>query len=341
MPRAARLAGLVRGLYIALVNAPVPPPVLPAAAAQLEGILRRAEARLHGAGDPSDAEFVGLYRRFWTWEEQRLRRFHAADSGGVDVARRRAQLMDVVVRHVSDLAWRRSVGMAGAAAAAHALVALGGYGRGEISPCSDIDILILHRGTDDREPAEAFARAALYLMWDIGLTIGHACRSLDECLAVAQADHRTATAMIESRCVWGDAELYEELRGRFATALRTDWREGFVRARLKEERDRKRRFGSTVFLQEPNLKSGPGGLRDALAVWWLAYAEKGARAPADMVDLGLISAAAFGRLQRGYDVLLRVRDALHIASGRRNDVLSLRLQARVAEALGYQGVDEQ
>ncbi len=295
-------------------------------------VLDRAERLLAQRGKTGRSDFVDLYRRFWRWEEARLRRLLLPERRGVEIARRRADLMDLLVRHVAGFAAQdRGEGDE------PAVIAMGGYGRGELSPSSDIDLLFLHAGEEDRVGAEEFTSRTLYLLWDIGLTIGHACRSLDECLEVARRDHRTATAMIESRFVWGDRRLFDRLRRRFEEAMFSEMTDSFVAARLQEERERRRRHGTTVFLQEPNLKSGPGGLRDAHAIWWLTYPTHRVRRPSDLVPLGLLSPASFSRLQRAYDFLLWVRDELHSASGRGNDVFSLRLQPRVAEGLGYPG----
>ena len=206
-----------------------------------------------------------------------------------------------------------------------ALVAVGGYGRNELAPYSDIDVLLVHDG----RPAgiEELAAALWYPLWDSGLQLGHAVRSLDQQLTRADEDLDAATAQLSARPVAGD----DELAGRLVHEGRTRWRRNgrrwldALRSRVIERREQ---AGDVAFLLEPDLKYGHGGLRDVQTLWWAADA--GLTAPDD--DLVLIDHC--------YDTLVAARVALHRAKGRAGDVLHLEDQDAVAEALGLASADE-
>jgi [protein-PII] uridylyltransferase len=206
-----------------------------------------------------------------------------------------------------------------------ALVAVGGYGREELAPYSDIDVLLVHDG----RPAgiEELAAALWYPLWDSGLQLGHAVRSLDQQLARADEDLDAATAQISARPVAGD----DELAGRLVAEGHARWRRNgrrwldALRSRVIERREQ---AGDVAFLLEPDLKYGHGGLRDVQTLWWAADA--GLTAPAD--DLVLIDHC--------YDTLVAARVALHRVQGRAGDVLHLEDQDAVAEALGLASADE-
>ncbi|MGH2576382.1 MAG: nucleotidyltransferase domain-containing protein, partial [Actinomycetota bacterium] len=149
-----------------------------------------------------------------------------------------------------------------------ALVALGGYGRGELAPCSDVDLLILHGG-DAPEEIEGLAERLLYPLWDAGLTVGHGVRTADECLSIASERLDAATAMLDARLLAGDVGSWDEVRDRLRAWARNDPR-GFAERLVVSASDRRERFGSVSSLLEPDLKEGSGGLRDLQTMGWLA-----------------------------------------------------------------------
>src|SRR5262249_7511918 len=143
------------------------------------------------------------------------------------------------------------------------LIALGGYGRGELNPFSDIDVMLLHQGTKKISPhLEEMVKQVLYLLWDSGFKVGHSTRSIKEAIAQANRDMRTKTAMLESRCLAGDAGLAREFRRQFRSKCVTGYEREYVEMRMQDQVARHKKFGDSVYLQEPNLKSGCGGLRD-------------------------------------------------------------------------------
>ena len=211
-----------------------------------------------------------------------------------------------------------------------ALVALGGFGRGMLSPGSDLDLLILHDGTS--APAvEGLAERLLYPLWDVGLRVGHAVRSPDECVdASTRLD--VATAMLDGRLLAGDASVWVEAHARVLEPVRTDPR-GFA-ARLVEDRGARRdRYGSMSSLLEPDVKEGTGGLRDVQSLRWLELA-----IGSPLEEAGILRPAERHAVDDAEEVLVRVRSALHLETGRGSDRLVLEQQPPIAAGMGF--VDE-
>src|SRR5881397_535782 len=178
----------------------------------LEQVLAHAESRLAATGSKRPTEVLPLYKKFLKVEEHRLRLKHQAGASGREICARRAELVDVLLRYV----------FGGAAATARrngetrvplALIALGGYGRGELNPFSDINVMLLHRQRDEISPhLEEMVNQVLYLLWDSGFKVGHSTRSIKEAIAQANSDMRTKTAMLEARFLAGNTELATEFR---------------------------------------------------------------------------------------------------------------------------------
>src|SRR5438477_3101948 len=178
----------------------------------LEQVLAHAASRLAATGTRRPTEVLPLYKKFLKVEEHRLRLKHQAGGGGREICVRRAELVDVLLEYVfgaAATAARRN----GAGKVPLALIALGGYGRGELNPFSDIDVMLLHQGKKGISPhLEEMVEQVLYLLWDSGFKVGHSTRSIKEAVAQANQDMRTKTAMLESRFLAGDAELAREFR---------------------------------------------------------------------------------------------------------------------------------
>ena len=210
-----------------------------------------------------------------------------------------------------------------------ALAALGGYGRGELLPGSDVDLLIVHDGDREASEVEALAQRILYPLWDAGLDVGQAVRTPVECAEAAAARLDTTTAMLDLRPIAGDAALAQDARARVLEPVRAD-RRGFA-MRLREARaERRARYGSAAHLLEPDLKEGEGGLRDIATLAWLEAA-LGER----LEDAGLIRSPERDALEAAAEFLTRVRSALHLETGKRTDRLPLDPQPGVARAMGF------
>jgi [protein-PII] uridylyltransferase len=216
-----------------------------------------------------------------------------------------------------------------------AVVALGGYGRRELAPHSDVDLLFLHPGRV-REGLRRFVERVLQLLWDVGLHVGHGVRSPRECVALAREDLHARTALAQARLVTGSPELFATLLEELAAGLGS----GRTRRELFDElrgelEERHARWGRAVGLQEPNVKEGVGGLRDLHTVVWLGDALFGCRGLLGLQRGGFLAEAEYVRARRANDFLTRVRNEAHFATGRRADLITLDLQPELAAALGY------
>jgi len=225
--------------------------------------VRRADGALDltaagGAGEPADA-----FKRFLKVETERLRTRHRFGLGGREIATGRSDLVDVVVGRACQLAASEFAPALPGEQGQIAVVALGGYGRRELAPCSDVDLLFLHADRAD-EDIRAVVEHALALLWDAGLTVGHSFRTVGECVAMAKDDLHSRTALSEARLVTGSATLHarliEQLDGAVFGSARTT--QSFLESLRFDLGERYERFGRAVGLQEPHVKESAGGLRD-------------------------------------------------------------------------------
>ncbi|PYL33061.1 MAG: [protein-PII] uridylyltransferase [Verrucomicrobia bacterium] len=302
----------------------------------LEQVLAHAASRLAATGTRRPTEVLPLYKKFLKVEEHRLRLKHQAGGGGREICARRAELVDVLLQYVFGAAETSARGN-GAAKVPLALVALGGYGRGELNPFSDIDVMLLH----DQEKKgisphlEEMVQQVLYLLWDSGFKVGHSTRSIKEAVAQANQDMRTKTAMLESRFLAGDADLAREFRRQFRSKCVDGSEREYVELRIQDQVARHKKFGDSVYLQEPNLKSGCGGLRDYQNLLWMTYFKEGSLSTNQLVGKDWLSESDQRRIENAYDFLLRLRTALHYATGRATDILHISLQEQIAKRLDY------
>ena len=301
----------------------------------LEQVLAHAANRLAATGGTRPTEVLPLYKKFLKVEEHRLRLKHQAGGGGREICARRAELVDVLLQYVFGAA--ATATRKGAGAAPLALIALGGYGRGELNPFSDIDVMLLHReGTRKISPQlEEMVEQVLYLLWDSGFKVGHSTRSIKEAIAQANQDMLTKTAMLEARFLAGDADLAEEFRQQFRFKCVEGYEREYVEMRMQDQVARHKKYGESVYLQEPHLKSGCGGLRDYQNLLWMTYFKEGALSTNQLVGKDWLSETDQGRIERAYDFLLRLRTDLHYATRRATDVLHLNLQEEIAMRLNY------
>src|SRR6267154_2141367 len=215
-----------------------------------------------------------------------------------------------------------------------AIVATGGYGRGLMAPGSDIDLLFLlpYKQT---AWSEQIAEAILYCLWDMGLKVGHATRSIDECIRLAQADMTIRTALLEARFLLGDRALFDEMVARFDRQVVQGSAAEFVAAKLVEREQRHRRSGQSRYLVEPNVKDSKGGLRDLHTLFWIAKYVYRVRDPEDLIAHGVFNRAEYRLFRRCEDFLWAVRCNMHFVAGRAEERLSLDIQRTIARRLGY------
>src|SRR3989440_2036250 len=299
----------------------------------LEKVLAHAEDQLTVAGKQRPTEVLATYKKFLKLEEHRLRLKHQAGGGGREICARRGELVDVILRHV----FVAAASAVGQPKTSLALIALGGYGRGELNPFSDVDVMLLHGDAAGKVSpyVEEMAQQILYLLWDIGFKVGHSTRSMKEALKQANRDMLTKTAMLESRFLAGDRTLAREFRDQFRAKCVGGSEREYVEMRMRDQEARHRKFGDSVYMQEPNLKSGCGGLRDYQNLLWMSYFKEGALTTTYLVGKDWLSESDQRRIEIAYDFLLRLRTDLHYFSKRAADILHLNLQEEIARRLRY------
>ncbi len=259
---------------------------------------------------------------------------HLAGAGGLEIVRAFSAAMDrllkAIFRYADGIQTKRFPRLDQRLT----VVARGGYGRAELNPYSDIDLLFLH----NYKPGpylEVVTETILHALWDAGLVIGYSVRNLPECIKMATADLKEKTAILDARLLAGDAELY----GRFEQSLISDVlnrdQPNFFKAKLEESRDRHKHYGDSVYLLEPQLKEGEGGLRDLHTALWLAKVKYKVNSLTELVQRAIITDAELGEVIGAQDFLLRLRNALHFMSRRHSDQLTFEFQEQIAPTLGF------
>jgi [protein-PII] uridylyltransferase len=219
---------------------------------------------------------------------------------------------------------------------ATALIGVGGYGRGELFPCSDVDLLILLAEAPDA-PTQGQLEELVQLLWDLGLEIGHSIRTVDECMSESAADITVQTSLLEGRLVAGDEQLYETLRARYWAAMDP---QAFFRAKTAEMRQRHAKYEDTAYSLEPNCKESPGGLRDLQVILWVAKAAGLATSWRELAARELITQTEARQLMEKESAFKDIRVRLHLHAGRREDRLVFDVQTPVAHSLGLQATGQ-
>jgi [protein-PII] uridylyltransferase len=254
------------------------------------------------------------------------------DGGGTACATRLSHLMDEIMRALYDFAMQ--AGDARDAATRMAVVATGGYGRGTLAPGSDIDLLFLLPAKQTPSGAAA-VEYMLYMLWDMGLKVGHATRDVDECIRQARADFTIRTSILEARFLWGNEALFNDLMVRFDTDVVKGTGAEYVQAKLAERDERHAKAGDTRYLVEPNVKDGKGGLRDLQTLFWIGKYFYRVRAAAELVEKGVFTQGEFDQFRKADDFLWAVRCQMHFLTGKAEERLHFDIQRDIAERLGY------
>jgi [protein-PII] uridylyltransferase len=303
----------------------------------LEQVLAHAENQLAATGAKRPTEALPLYKKFLKIEEHRLRLKHQAGGGGREICALRVKLIDIVLQHV----FTAAVAAAGTPESATnqplALIALGGYGRGELNPSSDVDVMLLHGANRSKVSPyiEQIVEQILYALWDIGFKVGHSTRSIKDAITQANRDMLTKTAMLESRYLAGNEKLARTFRDQFLAKCVVGYEREYVSMRMQDQETRHTKFGDSVYMQEPNLKNGCGGLRDYQNLLWMTHFKEGALTTTHLVGKNWLSETDRRGIEAAYDFLLRLRTDLHYATGRATDVLHLNMQGQIASRLRY------
>ena len=296
-------------------------------------ILDRAEIHLERLAESGQEEIHSRLRSFLRQETHRLRMLHRYGLGGLDVASGQAQVVDAVISHAYRLALNRYLKKPDKKGNYHtaAIAAVGGYGRSELCPQSDVDLLILYdRASEDF--GRFLASELIYLMWDIGLKVGHSFRTPEQCIDMAKQDSAAENSLLDSRLLVGGDVAFHKLHSLLARHCSKGTRT-FVERKRAEFLERYGRLGETVFLLEPNVKESPGGLRDFHGILWMALGAWGLEKGEDLTKNGVLSPADWGRAHRGYDWIMRARNEMHFLTNRRADQLTFDLQPEVAAGL--------
>jgi len=294
---------------------------------------RRAEARSARAPERRRLR-LEFFRQALAEGYDSLKVRHAEGASGQESVRTHARLMDDVIFSLTRLV-AADAAADGLEATPLVVMALGGYGRGELHPLSDVDLMVVYDG--EMSPyVQRMMQELLYSLWDLGLHVGHSLRSLDDCVAMARTDFPSRTSMQEARFLAGERRLFARFqRVLRENVFRRDFAQ-FLETTLVERDARYRKHGASPYIGEPNVKESAGGLRDMHTAMWLGAAKFGARTLRELTDKGLITPREQAAADAALTFLWRVRNELHFFSGHKNDVLTRDLQPRIAKNLGYE-----
>lgn len=265
-------------------------------------------------------------------EELALRNF--AGAGGMEIVREYTGCVDRMVRALYRYAEHHHSRRFSRLNQRLAVIARGGYGRGELNPHSDIDLLFLH----DYKPGpyvEVVTEIILHALWDVGLIVGQVVRNVRECVRAANDDLKEKTAILDTRLLAGDDKLWAALEHSLMDEVLNRNQRKFFQAKLEESRDRHRHYGDSIYLLEPQIKEGEGGLRDLHTALWLAKVKYKVHSLPELVQKAIISESELEEVMRAQDFLYRVRNSLHFLSRRHHDQLTFEYQERIAPLLGF------
>ena len=263
------------------------------------------------------------------------RRFEEQAASGTATVRAECYLADQLIRTVYDHVGQRLYPIANPSTGERlSLVAVGGYGRGELAPQSDIDLLFLlpYKLTPR---SEQVIEEILYLLWDMGFKVGHATRSVNECIRLAKNDITICTSLLEARWLWGDQALSRELRQRFQRDVQAGGTTKFIEAKLSERKLRHDRFGGSRYALEPNIKEGKGGLRDLQTLFWIAKFLYNVDDISTLVQRKVFTAAEVRTFDKAQNFLWSLRCHMHYISGRADERLTFDMQKEIAPRMGF------
>ncbi len=306
----------------------------------LEKIEASAATRLTLPANAQPRLELARYKNFLKVETHRLKILHRAGGEGREICRARSAIIDLLLRHILEGVKNSSPLLAREPLPVFALVAIGGYGRAELNPHSDIDIMFLHESDmvvqgKARPAMGALVDGLLYTLWDLGFKVGHSVRSIDDCVKVANSDMQSKTSLIEARCITGDATLFDRFTRTVLAKCVLGYENEYMTARLEDQASRRAKYGNSACMQEPNIKNGCGGLRDYQNLLWMSYFKYRTRSLAELEQQEMIGASERKQLDSAYGFLLRVRNELHYYVNRPTDALGRSLQPPVALNLGY------
>ncbi len=281
------------------------------------------------------ARFLTALKTALARGDEAIRRRFETELSGIQTVHERCRLVDRILEAAYRFASERLYPLSNPSSGERlALVAVGGYGRGELAPHSDVDLLFLIPYKETPRSQQVI-ETILYLLWDLGLKVGHAVRSVDDCLRHAKADMTIRTNLLERRFLCGDRELFEELRQRYRRTLQGGTGIDFIDAKLAERDRRHERLGGSRYVLEPNVKDGKGGLRDLHTLFWIAKYLYRVNDIAELVESGVFTRREVQRFAKAEDYLWTLRCFLHYLAGRPEERLTFDLQKDIAPRMGY------
>ncbi|MDA8991290.1 [protein-PII] uridylyltransferase [Opitutales bacterium] len=303
---------------------------------------QHADKRLVFSGAKSDKQRLEDIKEFLRLEKEMLLRYHRKGDSGYRLTRARAVIVDVLIQRLFAFAKEVATEAMGKLRPM-CILATGGYGRGELCPHSDIDLMFLYSksltGKTQELLKETMTREILYPLWDSGIKVGHASRDSKEAILEAQSDIRNKNSMLDARFICGDRKLSERFKEKFFKHCRKHEPEKYLIELQRHQVERRKEKQSTVFLQAPDVKNGAGGLRDFQGVLWMAKVKFGNQGLPGLVRRKYLSDQESQSYSDAYSFLLRVRNELHFRSKRPVDVLHLEKQPEIALGLGYREED--
>lgn len=289
------------------------------------------------AGRASFAEKRPLYlaacKHFLSHYREEIRKLHDAGAGGREVVRAITVMTDTMVKKLFR-SIMRDMARISRGREMISLVALGGYGRGELNPYSDIDLMFLYSGKDNQR-VENIAQKLLYFLWDMKLDVGYSVRTIEDCIEMAASDTTVKTAQLDARFLVGSRILFRDFQKTMQTQVIAKGSDGFIREKVEEQEKRRQKYGSSVYILEPNIKEGEGGLRDLHTAMWAAKVKYKIAEPRELVMKGVLTEDELKAYYDRLDYLWRTRNQLHYQAGRKNDQLTFDAQAKLAEFFGY------
>lgn len=301
---------------------------------EFEKILSHAEEKLQRQKGVATEDHLKLFKNFNKVESERLHKWHNHGASGLEVAQGRSHLLDALIQQVFQIADEEYREKESAPISPLTIIALGGYGRQEMNPGSDVDIMFLHAQNLDHY-VDVVANKVLYMLWDIGFQVGHSVRSLIDTTRYGKEDLVSKTAMLESRYLVGDSALFDQYQALLKKQLAFSSKKLFLTLKIEEMADRHKSHGSSTLVTEPDVKEGVGALRDLHTLLWMSRVLLGVNSFDELLEKGHISKKEHKVLTHTHEFLLRIRNELHFIANKRFDFLSLEMQPKVAEALGY------
>ena len=297
--------------------------------------------RTQETGDSGRASFgekrplyLAASKHFLNHYREEIKSQHRSGATGVEVVTALTGMIDTVIKKLfrcilDDVAEGRRY------RDQLALVAIGGYGRGELNPFSDIDLMFLHKGKDPQF-IEDIAQKLLYFLWDMRLDVGYSVRTPNDCVEMAAADMTVKTALLDSRFLSGGRLFFKEFRKTLLTQIVAKGSDTFINDKLSEMKKRREKYGSSVYILEPNIKESEGGLRDLHSALWVAKIKYKINNPRELIIKGVLSEEELDGYSDALGYLWRIRNEVHYLAGRKNDQITFEAQIKIARFLGYE-----